>query len=443
MKPIAFSLLLLTAVGGSAQSWSAPYLRALDLAKKADWPAARQEFQRALELRAKDESGPIRLPSPITDPVTWRGGAPYSPRFGAAYCLYRLGLSTADNAERSKHLLGAVDELEEQIRQSGVSLEALYVLDQAWFLLRNADKRREVQSRRGEVTTASLKIDGEILDESDRQSIAPLRPSAQPAEGAPAAQVNAADINPAPGNQLGPALTITPVIRSKYALVIGNVESLLPEGRMESAAADAALVQTGLVQFGGYDPANVELLTNATSEQIRSVAAALAQRMEEDGTVFLYFAGVGVNLGGRDWLAGVDASFAEESSAMVSKSELIRTFARRGARVFSFYQVDRPVRQGFYFGREPILDAAYSQMNSTIEGGRNFSLVQAQQRRGVFASAIHESLRKYQGSQGRIPIWAFSQTVISNVAGGEGSSGSSPQTPTYPWLNFLTQTSTF
>ena len=453
LRSLILAAAALLSASALAQSWSGPYQRALDLAKAGDWPGARAEFQNAIAQRGRDESGPIRLPSPITDPILWRGGSAYSPKFGAGYSLYRLGLATVDNAERTKHLLSAVDELEAQMQQSGRSLEALYVLDQCWFLLRDADKRRAVQALRSELGASPLKIDQDILDPADRQNIAQVREASTPApQGGPAPQgapgvtvtpVNAADINPVAGSQTGPALTITPVVRSKYALIIGNAESRLPEGRMESATGDAAMIQTSLVQFGGYDPANVELLNNATSAQIRTVAQALAERMDEDGTVMIYFAGMGVNVAGRDWLAGVEASFVEDSASMVSKTELVRTFARKGARVFSFFQVDRPVRNGFYFGREAILDASYSQMMSTIEGGRNFSLVQAGERRGVFASSMALSLRQFQNSQGQIPIWEFAWSVIENLSNGQGLGGGAPQTPTLPWLNFLDQTSSF
>jgi len=167
-------------------------------------------------------------------------------------------------------------------------------------------------------------------------------------------------------------------LSNKFALIVGNTQSKIADlAAPDTAGNDATLIRDGLVTDGGdglvtdggYPEANVEVLIDASPEAILQKANALAERMPEDGAVItIFFSGVGVNLDGKDYLAGIDATSATDSAAMLAKVDLFKPFLNKGANIFAF-QVNRPVIGGRTFGGEVPIVGSIAQSFGTIQGG--------------------------------------------------------------------------
>lgn len=260
------------------------------------------------------------------------------------------------------------------------------------------------------------------------------------------------------GSQAGPAGTVTDLkaqdlpnvqtsrpgevaaVPTKFALLIGNAESAIPDARQPFALTDAQAVREGLVKNAGYAQENVELLSNATREQIQTAAETLAARMPEGATLFLFFSGVGSHIGGRDFLAGSDTANAFETSTMLPKTDLVRLFTAKGARVFSFYQVARPRVESASFGSEPPAGGSVAQMMGTLDGKQLTSVFEGGVERGLFSLGITKTLEMFRTNS--VPIGEFGWQVFYAMRGGRNGLGSL-QTPTLPVLTLLEQDSRF
>lgn len=462
-------LLLLVSGFAHAQGWREAYDEALGHVSAARWTDARKAFQRAASLRPEDFAGQTMLPGSVTEPKPWRDGSPYSPNFGAAVMAYRAAIAAADDASRLESLRLAARELDLLLEKNQRSKEAIYFLTSAYALLGDVQAQQNLEAKVQSGKAPAWKVDAAIVTPEEYATIATLtftrtvgappiepaqpqpaavaQPAAQPASP-PTPRRNPTDPGP-PTNPTNPPnptdppvapvagpypagmLAVAPMM-DKYALVVGNTTSLLPEGEVPFAASDAGLIKDRLVQAAGYPAANVDVLLDASAAQIMAAARALAERMPEDGTVMLFFTGAGANLDGKDYLAGVDTQSATDSSTMVAKTDVYRLFMAKGARIFAFYQVSRPMVDGRYFGMEVPMVGAVAQMQATMPGERIFSITRSGQTNGLFAHAMGSVLSDFRSN--RIPILEFGWQVFFSIrrGGTTGTGLGSVQTPTLP-----------
>lgn len=440
------TLTLLVAAAGclgsaAAQNWMESYDAALAALRRADWPVARQAFQAAISDRPMDHAQATSLPGPVTDPRRWRGGSPYSPNFGAAYAAFKQSQVERDEEERTALLAAAASELEALIALGQHAPETYFVLGQVFASQRDTAKQRDLEARLSALEGRfAWRLDADILTPEDRATLDTLM-GARPRDPARAERVGARVVqDPATPVTVTGAVATLPY---KFALVIGNSEGGLVEGRLPFAATDATLIQDALVQHAGYPADNVKVLTNATSEQMRTAVNELVARMPDGATVTFYFTGQGVNLNGRDYLVGVDAADASVNRGMLAKTDVYRAFMQKGARIFAFFQVNRPEQAGRYFGQEIPLVGAIAQMQATTAGQEVMGFMMGGRMVGVFSHSVANVLVQLRSN--RIPVTEFAWQVFYDIRrGGTGATGgSSRQTPTLPVLTNMASDARF
>jgi len=432
-------IVLAVAASGSAQSWTSAYDTAVAKARSGDWAGARAAFKQAAANRPEDQSGPTNLPGPATERRVWRDGKPYSPNFLAAYAGYRSALTEKDSAKQTAQLKTSAAELETLLNKKQYSAEAFYFLSIIYSSLGETAPRialdAKLNAASGQMT---WKIDSELLQPEELAQVAQLagRDIENPGQGNPTETI------PTTTNTTNPSLpsvigSRVMTIATKFALIIGNSESRLSSVAVPFASDDAQAVREALLANAGYAEQNVDLVLNGTAAQISAAAKALADRIPEGATVFIYFSGVGVNLDGKDFLGGVDTDSPTDSSSMVAKADVFRTFMAKGARVFSFFQVNRPVVNGRYFGMEVPLVGNIAQMQSTIQGESVQSITRNGKARGLFTDALTGVMGEIRSN--KIPIQEFGWQVFYRIRRGDTGStgGGSRQTPTLPVLTNL------
>ncbi len=445
MKTRALTLVLfgLLASLASAQGWSEAYDRALGLIAAGDWSGARAAFAGAVALRPEDQSDPTSLPGPVTEPRRWRNGSPYSPNFGAAYCTYRQALQL-DGRERTAMLGEAANQLEALLARGQGSAETFFFLNRIYATTNDIQKldanKAMLDAQRGSL---KWKVDSSFLTPEERGEVGNLIPKSGGGNSSgpkttiiPANQLNAAGTGttaigtpPLQGEMTALAGRV-PVIPTKYAIIIGNGESMMSDAKVPYASSDAVLVRDALVQHAGYAEANIDVVVNATSAQMMASIKAIADRMPQDGSIFIYFAGSGFNIAGKDYYAGIDAETPQDSSKMVAVSDVYKQFIQKGASVFAFTQSARPITAGLYFGKETPLFGRVSQAHATIPGQGINSLVTGGKEVGAYTQAIVDILTDFRSNQ--IPITEFVWQVFYKMRRGGG-----PQTPTLPVLTVL------
>jgi hypothetical protein len=491
-RTILFLWLILGGVfAAQAQSWSEVYMGALEAVKNQQWLEARTRFQQAASLRAEDVSSPTQLPGPATERRLWRGGSPYSPNFGAAYCALKAALASRDVEERQSLLNAAAMEFELLIQKGQHSRATYFFLNSTYAAARNTEGQRRVE-------TEFLKIGGKATWRIDLAIIAPeeaaaidaasgiapgeSRPATRPGEplrpselmSPPPARVESTPRpNPQPGTAISPTqpttwhapmLPVPPTVGSppapnqsmagalvgrvapitnKFALIIGNSDTKVAGLEVPFAATDAAIVRDSLVLNAGYLESNTELVQNGTADEIRRASESLAERMPDNAIVFLFFSGVGVHVDGKDYLAGVDTESATDMSTMIAKSALYGPMLAKGARIYAFYQVNRPMNFERPFGVEVPLVGAVAQAQATMAGDNVLSIVRDGQTVGVFVDAMNRTLQSMRSN--RIPIVDFVwQIFYAMRQGGTGTiGGASRQTPTLPVLTNMAADSRF
>ncbi len=440
-------LLLVAAISGvHAQSWSESYDTAMKALKAGSWTEARAEFQKAVASRPEDFSGPTSLPGPVTDPKRWRNGAPYSPNFGAAYAGYRAAIANNDVAA-SKELLGVVGrEFESLLEKGQNSRETFYFLGQIYGLTRDVEKAQKLEERLKALEgKLPWKVDVELLTPEENAAI--ISAGTANSGGATGMETRPIATNQGTGTvpNTNPSTLAGRVqaIGTKYALIIGNSESRIPDGGIPFAATDGMLVREALVQNAGYPEANIDMVQNGTAAQITASAQALADRLPEGATVLIYFTGNGFNLDGKDFLAGIDTELTTDASTMVSKSDLYKTFMNKGAKIFAFFQVNRAVNSGRYFGQEIPMVGTIAQCQATIPGEPILSLMSGGQPTGLFTKAFAAVLADFRSN--RIPITEFGWQVFYRIRRGDTGDfgGSSSQTPTLPVLTNMASDARF
>jgi hypothetical protein len=433
----------------SAQAWMSAYESGLKAARALQWMEARQHFQQAAAYRPEDVATPTTLPGPVTEQRRWRGGAPYSPNFLAAYSAYRAALESPDQTRREQLLRTAAEEFEALMARGQASPETFFFLNEGYLLLGQEQQRQQLATRfanmRGRIV---WRVDTEVVapDELARidtgvrtqpaatDNVIRAEDLARPGAGTTTPLVRAGDrALETPATVFGRVQPLT----NKYALIIGNAEGQLREGSVPFAADDAMRVREALVAFGGYMEHNIDVVVNASAAEIMAAARALAERVPERGTVFLYFSGVGSNLDGRDFLAGVDASSITDSSAMVAKSDLYRLFMQRGASIFAFFQAARPLVGGRYFGMEVPLVGSLAQVQATLPGEGVFSTVKGGRQVGLFTDALTMVMAEFRSNQ--IPIQEFGWQLFYRLRRGDAGTtgGGARQTPTLPVLTHM------
>jgi len=505
-RTIALLLLALgTAVTAAAQSWSIAYERGLRELQATQFSAARASFREATTLRPEDFDGATRIGGSVTDPVLWRSGSPYSPNLAAAYAAFRSA-DSLDDAARTRLYGEITAELATLLEKGQGGKEAVWILGEVFDAVRNVDAKQSLADRvRDGKVNIAWKNDPTILTPEHRAAVSEVvtRPAITPTEAAvsdskpgdtkpvepkpadtkptlnPTEPPKANPTNP-PANPTGDGpgtnqprppkatpttnlLEVAPIVKAgseaflnpvpiagpvlsvatKYALVIGNSESRLDQAAPTFGASDALLFRESLVQFAGYPETNVDLVINGSSAQILASAKALAERVPEGATVLVYFTGVGTNLEGKDYLAGIDSALATDTSTLVAKMDIFRLFMAKGARIFSFFQVSRPVLSGRYFGMEVPMIGAISQMQGTIPGGSINSMIRGGKESGLFTEAASATFREFRS--GRVPIVEFAWSVFGRMQRGETGTtgGGSFQVPTLPVITNMASDARF
>lgn len=448
-RALFLSLALLTVASAKAQTWQKSYEEGLQNAREGKWMDARKAFLKAVDARREDSSKPTPEFGPITERRFWRNGAPYSANLLAAYSGVRAaGDLTGD--DRKALLERCAVELERLVEKNQAGQLAVLTLVEAYNALGDVQRRALVQQRAG-VPNLAWREDLEIVTPEGRSTLAggnsvitnpPTNPPSNPTTTNPsnpptntAGQGTAPNpTNPQPNgtNAVPPIIGGVQTLPNKYALIIGNRESRLPDGTIAYAEDDAIKVREALQNYGGYMPGNVEIVLNGTAESIKAQAAALAGRMVDGGTVMIYFTGVGVNLGGKDYLAGADTELPSDVASMVAKEDLYRYFFLKGANIFAFYQCNRPTMNSRTFGTEILTIGAISQMQSTLPDQTIRYVYQAGHPVGLFTVAFVRALEKFKTNQ--IPISEFGWEVFYSMRRGDatGQDGTSLQTPSVP-----------
>lgn len=434
------------ATGAIAQGWSGAYDAGLAAAKAGKWSEARVAFKQAVAYRPDDVSGETLLPGSITERRKWRNGAAYSPNFLAAYSGYKQGLSLAGD-DRASVMSEVAAEFEALLAKGQLSHGTFYFLNQILLQTGNTEKRLALEKQFAEAQgKVTWRVDVEGMAPEDAAAISQAATgTVQKPSATTSGVINAGDLNKpknvvtvAAGGGVAPPLnpTVGPVaaLADKYAIIFGQAESKVPEMGLPFASDDAQKVREALQTHAGYLEGNIDLVINATAEQIRASVKAMAQRVPEDATVFIYFTGVGVNLDGRDFIAGVDTQSLTDTSSMVAKSDIYAEFMKKGAKVFAFFQAARPVTAGRYFGAEVPMVGRISQMQATLPGADVQGYVRNGKNTGLFTDALAGCLGDLRSNQ--IPIQEFGWQVFYRMRrGGTGTSGGgSNQTCTLPVL---------
>lgn len=429
MSRTIFSLLVGLAVSCSwGQAWSDAYNKALGHVREQQWMQAREAFKSAVADRGDDQSGSTRLPGPVTAQRVWRNGSPYSPNFGAAYTGFKAAAAISEEQEKSTLLREIAAEFEALIAKGNHSKETYFFLGQTYALLRDVQQQQSLDTRMQTLGAGKLnfKIDPEIIQPEDLTAVASTFGSGNGTNNANT--VIAGTTNPT-GSSMGTAAKL----QDKFALLIGNSETKLDSLKVGFAANDAQLLREKLVQFAGYEERNVDVVQNANVAQMRASIAALAERATPESTVFLFFSGVGVNLDGKDYLAGIETGSATDSSAMLAKMELYQPFIKKGCKIFAFFQVNRPIVKGYYFGKEEPMFGAIAQTQATIPGATVGSIVRTNATYGLFSDAMGSVLQEIRSN--RVPVLEFAWQVSSRMKGSTQvgtSGGGSNQTLTLP-----------
>ncbi len=446
-----FAMLALLGVA-NAQQWQQVYADGLKAAQGGKWSEARTAFKQAIAFRPEDTANPTVMPGPINERRTWRDGAAYSPNFLAAYSGFKAS-GALTGADRTAMLNEVANEFEAVLKKSQHSPEAYFFLNNTYVQLGDNDRREKLEQRLSALgNKVNFKVDREGVTPEDQTAVNTAFQRTGPVVSPPID--NQGTVTNPPVNPNNPTLptgnvgfgTRVGTIPTKFALLIGNGESQITDRALPFAADSAQMIRETLITSSGYMEENVDLVLNATSEQIMKSAAALAERMPRGATVMIFFAGQVVltaqigayagkedhdrraNLSGKDYLAGVDSQSITESASMVPKSELYKVFVAKEANIFAFYEASRPIVKGRYFGAEVPMYGRVAQMQATMPGTDILSSVRQGKTVGLFTDAMASVFTEERSNQ--FPIMEFGWKVFYKIRGGEGGGGS--QTPTLP-----------
>lgn len=478
MKPLRLKLTwflmaatLAIASQANAQAWVENYQAALDAAAKNEWAAARDAFQQAAMVRAEDQSDPTSLPGSITEPVFWRKRAPYSPNFGAAYAAFQMAKSAAEQNEKNRLLALVTTEIEALLAKNQKSAEAVSIARQAYTMLGNTEAAAKLETdhkpNNWQIDTAFMAKEDIVAStprDATGQTSAPPKNNnnegtirIRTGDGQTTTTTNNTSNNTGNNATTGtirgedivlidikaqdletyksllPKITV-PALSDKFAILIGNSETKLADHAVPYATNDVAKLQAALVDSAGYLPENIVTVNNATSQGIRDAVKALADRLPENAKVLVYFTGVAVGVDGRDYLTGTDTEFATDVARMVPKNEVYGAFFAKGAQIFAFYQADRSMVDGNYFGRERPPVGRISETHATVAGAKINSIIKEGQPIGLYTDAMVSVLREFLTN--KVQVMDFCWQVFYRIRQGDSnfSGGGSYQTPTLPNL---------
>jgi hypothetical protein len=350
------------------------------------------------------------------------------------------------------------------ISQGERGRDTIYYLDLIYSRLNNREKREALRATKDKHRKPhSFKVDEEALppeevaaiqvfESTSVEGIATTPNATMIKSGASknsTPTIQASSLTPG-GTTLLPSATSgslpiadVPQMSAKYALIIGEDGSQLGSTAMPFASYDAGVLKDGLISYAGYDPANVTVVQNGTTSQILDAAKALAAKVSQDATVLFYFAGPGVSVQGKDYISANDTTARFDTETMVAKLDLYQLFFLKGARLFSFYEVSRPIENGTFFGSESPKLGSVSQMEATIPDGEVTPTVSNGHMVGLFTEAFVQVLAELRSNQ--IPIYEFGWQIYNKMRRGNtgGAGGSAHQTPTLPVLNNLASDARF
>ncbi|MEM4408392.1 MAG: hypothetical protein QXI19_06585, partial [Candidatus Caldarchaeum sp.] len=240
-----FFSLLLIAGAVPMQKWRTSYEQALALAKRGQWAQAREYFLEAVREKPEDESGPVYIGGSVTERRPWRGGAPYSPNFGAAYCAFKLAAEARTPDERARWIGQAIQEFEKLINEGKVSVETLLFLASAHSANNNLPAAEKIQQRLVALDRRkALRVDQEIIEFKDLRVI-------RQAELPTAGSLPLPDVTSPHG--------IVPVLEYKFALLIGNAQG----SQQTHAHNDVDLLKEALTKYAGYAESNIVSVKDA------------------------------------------------------------------------------------------------------------------------------------------------------------------------------------
>lgn len=443
------TILFLAVLAGQAfaQDWAVAYDKAVDAAKAGQWAQARALFKDAIAIRPSDQSSPSTLPGPITEPRVWKSGSPYSPNFGAAYAAYRWANTTQNEGEKQSLITTAIAELEGLVTNGQRSPEAIKLLSK---LYRSTEQEEALQALSGNKNPANWKVDTSFLASEDLAGQSEMAPGG--AMIIPGAEVSTGEsgnviikVQAGREHDVFAAVSDSPVVYddTKFALIVGNSESAIAGAGVPFAASDADVLKEALTFNAGYNPKNVVVLQNASAADILAAAKALAEKTDSDSAIFFYFSGVGANIDGKDYYAGPQTQFATDTSTMLAKSDLQKTLLSKGAQVFMFNQVNRPITDGNYFGKESSQIGRISEAQATMPGEMVYSLVTDGKPVGIYTQSIANVLARFRSNS--VPVTEFCWQVFYDVRGGTpgGAGGGSQQTPTLPIISNMDKQARF
>ena len=450
MRIVATFLTAFVAAMSFSQAWKADYEKGLAAAKSGEWNAARVAFQSATTTRPNDSSDATPLPGPITERRQWRNGAPYSPNFLAAYSGYQSAIAQADAPSRIDLLKTVATEFETLFSRNMAGPTAMVVLSDIYSRLGDSGKRQTLAQKGWnrkwkedlEVVSPELRALTDTAAGASLVGPGAVNPNVNPGNGTGIQPINPSNLNSNPlpvGVVVAPSSLLggTPTLSNKFALIIGNGQGRFAEAKIDFANDDALKVREDLQSYGGYPAENIEVAINATAQGIRAAAKALASRMSPRSTVLIYFTGAGVNLNGVDYLAGVDAESMTDLANLVPKTEIFNTFVEKESSIFSFFQSNRPIVNGRYFGSSYPVIGQISQTQATQADGTISFAVRDGRKIGLYTDAFCAVLRDFKSNQ--IPVNEFCWQVFYRLRRGDNGtvSGSSAQVPTLPVLNQL------
>lgn len=412
-------------VGAYSQAWVKPYEAGLRFAKAANWAAAKASFQEAIKARSEDTNQASTVGSSIADRKPWRSGAPYTPNFAVAYSNFKLASETQSAEERKAFLTEAISGFSALVAKGQTSLETMLFLAASYAANNDLKQAGAIQEQINAMDASkAFKVDREVLDQADLR-ILQGQSIPQGTVGDPRPGANPGSL---PTLGVGTRFGLVPPIETKYALLIGNSQG----GGHSYAENDVDLMKDALTKHAGYPEANVVSIKNGTGAEIMQQAQALAERMPDSATLFVFYTGAGaVDANGTDYLAGADSPDSTSFDKMIKKLDLYKVFLPKGTTVFAFYEVDRPVaRDGTHFGSEVSQVGRIAQAQGCSPGENANGLMVNGKSQGVYAYAMSQVLAETRNN--RIPLLEFCWNTFYRVRKGSSETGGGAQTPTLP-----------
>ncbi|MGH9767740.1 MAG: caspase family protein, partial [Blastocatellia bacterium] len=208
-----------------------------------------------------------------------------------------------------------------------------------------------------------------------------------------------------------------PAEENRFALIIG-VEDYLDKrlGKFNHAASDARAVADALARHAGFRKERIVLLASGEPAERQPLRSAILQqlanlsgRVSDDGLLLIYFAGHGVERGGKNYLlpadalTGDDTLLAETAISVERVKDLIRASgAGQIMLVFDAFRqepLSEAFTRGFTFDTRNQEVAAFAMLLATGVGQRAYESQTKKQ--GYFTAALIEALKGRAASGGR------------------------------------------